>query len=52
VIQSIEKLAELDVENLYPGHELYVEGEGKEHMAMVLESIRRKRTYGYGAGKY
>ena len=38
--QSIEKLAELDVENLYPGHELYVEGEGKEHMAMVLESIR------------
>lgn len=38
--QSIEKLAELDVENLYPGHELYVEGEGKEHMAMVLESTR------------
>jgi len=38
--QSIEKLAELDVENLYPGHELYVEGEGKEHMAMVLKSIR------------
>ena len=38
--QSIEKLAEFDVENLYPGHELYVEDEGKKHMAMVLESIR------------
>ena len=40
LIQSIEKLAELDVKNLYPGHELYVEDGGKEHMAMVLESIR------------
>ena len=38
--QSIEKLAELDVDNLYPGHESYVEGEGEKHMAMVLESIR------------
>ena len=38
--QSIERLAKLDVENLYPGHELYVEGEGKKHMVMVLESIR------------
>jgi glyoxylase-like metal-dependent hydrolase (beta-lactamase superfamily II) len=38
--QSIEKLAELDVENLYPGHEQYIEGRGKEHMAMVLESTR------------
>ena len=37
--QSIERLAKLDVENLYPGHELFIEVEGKKHMAMVLENI-------------
>jgi len=38
--QSIKRLAKLDVKNLYPGHELYIEGDGEKHMAMVLESIR------------
>lgn len=38
--QSIERLAKLDVINLYPGHESIAEGDGKKHMIMVLESIR------------
>jgi len=38
--QSIERLAKLDVVNLYPGHESTVEGDGKKHMDMVLKSIR------------
>ena len=38
--QSIERLSELDVENLYPGHESYIEGEGNKHVAMALKNIR------------
>jgi glyoxylase-like metal-dependent hydrolase (beta-lactamase superfamily II) len=38
--QSIERLAKLDVVNLYPGHEPIVEGDGRKHMMMVLENIR------------
>jgi hydroxyacylglutathione hydrolase len=38
--QSIERLAKLDIINLYPGHESIVEGNGKKHMNMVLRSIR------------
>ena len=38
--QSIERLAKLDVVNLYPGHESIVEGDGKNHMNMVLRNIR------------
>ena len=38
--QSIERLAKLDIINLYPGHESIVEGDGKKHMNMVLRSIR------------
>ncbi len=38
--QSIERLAKLDVVNLYPGHESIVEGDGKKHMNMVLKNIR------------
>jgi len=37
--QSIERLAKLDVINLYPGHESIVEGDGKKHMIMVLKNI-------------
>jgi len=37
--KSIERLAKLDVVNLYPGHESIVEGDGRKHMAMALESI-------------
>jgi len=38
--QSIERLAKLDIDNIYPGHESVVEGDGEKHMAMVLRSIR------------
>lgn len=37
---SIEKLAILDIENLYPGHELYIEKKGNEHINMTLKNIR------------
>jgi len=38
--KSIEKLAELDVINLYPGHETIAEGDGNSHMRRTLENIR------------
>lgn len=37
---SIERLTKLDVLNLYPGHEIVVEGDGSKHIKMALESIR------------
>lgn len=37
---SIEKLAKLNIENIYPGHETIVEGDGKKHMNMTLQNIR------------
>lgn len=33
LIHSVEKLARMDVENLYPGHGEYVLGEGSAHIA-------------------
>lgn len=38
--QSIERLAKLDVENLYPGHESIVEGNAQEHIMKTLENSR------------
>ncbi|MGF3554346.1 MAG: MBL fold metallo-hydrolase [Thermoplasmatota archaeon] len=37
---SIERLAKLDVLNIYPGHETIVEGDGNKHMKMTLQNIR------------
>jgi glyoxylase-like metal-dependent hydrolase (beta-lactamase superfamily II) len=37
--KSIEKLALLDVQNLYPGHELFIEKEGNKHIKMTLVNI-------------
>ena len=37
---SIEKLALLNIENLYPGHELFIEKKGNEHINMTLKNIR------------
>jgi glyoxylase-like metal-dependent hydrolase (beta-lactamase superfamily II) len=37
---SIEKLAKLDIINIYPGHETVVEGDGNNHMKMTLQNIR------------
>ncbi len=37
LIRSLEKLAALDVRNLYPGHEEVVEGNAKEHITHSLK---------------
>lgn len=37
--QSIKKLCELDVVNLYPGHDMIIEGEGNHHLQMTLRNI-------------
>jgi glyoxylase-like metal-dependent hydrolase (beta-lactamase superfamily II) len=37
--KSIERLAELDIENLYPGHESYITGDGNKHIKMTLRNI-------------
>ncbi len=42
LINSIKKLSELDVENLYPGHEDIVEGNAKEH---VLKSLKIAKMF-------
>jgi glyoxylase-like metal-dependent hydrolase (beta-lactamase superfamily II) len=36
--KSIERLAKLDIVNLYPGHETVVEGDGNRHMKMTLKN--------------
>ncbi|MCX8151863.1 MAG: MBL fold metallo-hydrolase [Archaeoglobaceae archaeon] len=37
LIRSLEILAKLDVENLYPGHEEVVEGDAREHIMRSLK---------------
>jgi glyoxylase-like metal-dependent hydrolase (beta-lactamase superfamily II) len=37
---SIEKLALLDIKNLYPGHDLFIEKKGNEHVNTTLKNIR------------
>lgn len=37
---SIERCAKLDILNIYPGHEIVVEGDGNNHMKMTLKNIR------------
>lgn len=39
LVQSIQKLRVLDVENLYPGHGPFVEGEGRDHIEMGLDFL-------------
>ena len=36
---SINRLAGLDVENLYPGHESFIEGGGNSHLSLSLKNI-------------
>jgi hydroxyacylglutathione hydrolase len=38
--RSIDRLAELDVRDLYPGHDVPVMGNGKEHVQLAQESMR------------
>jgi glyoxylase-like metal-dependent hydrolase (beta-lactamase superfamily II) len=40
LLLSIERLAALDVDNLYPGHGPIVEHHGKDHMLKALQSIQ------------
>lgn len=37
---SISRLAELEIKDLYPGHDVCVRGNGKHHAKLSLESIR------------
>jgi len=39
--QSIAMLAELEIRDLYPGHDIEVLGEGKKHALLALESINQ-----------
>ena len=38
--QSIEKLANLDILNIYPGHDTIVEGDGDKHMKATLDNSK------------
>jgi len=38
--KSIELLAKLDIVNLYPGHESFIEGNANEHLALSLKNSR------------
>ncbi|RLF41113.1 MAG: MBL fold metallo-hydrolase [Thermoplasmata archaeon] len=40
--KSIRRLATLDVVNLYPGHDVFIEGEGRSHIMMSLRNIELK----------
>jgi len=42
---SIERLAKLDIVNIYPGHETVVECSGNKHMNMTLQNIRNIANY-------
>jgi len=37
--KSIERLSLLKIENLYPGHDVFIEEEGNKHIKMALENI-------------
>jgi len=39
LLNSVKKLSALDVKNLYPGHERFVEGNGNEHVMSALRFI-------------
>jgi glyoxylase-like metal-dependent hydrolase (beta-lactamase superfamily II) len=37
--ESIHRLAELEIINLYPGHDVYSEGDGNAHAEMAIRSM-------------
>lgn len=39
LLSSVKKLSSLEVDNLYPGHGRFVEGNGKEHIKLALEFL-------------
>ena len=40
LVNSLEKLEKIDVENLYPGHGPYAEGDGLEHISLGLNALK------------
>ena len=40
LVKSLESLNDMDVENIYPGHGPYSEGDAKEHLKMGLDSLK------------
>ncbi len=38
--ESISRLSKLEIRDLYPGHDVHIIGNGKEHAMMALESIQ------------
>lgn len=40
LVRSLERVAEMRVRNLYPGHGPYAEGDGDEHVALGLRMLR------------
>lgn len=46
LLESVERLADMDIENLYPGHESSVEGGAGEHLAMSLKYLKSVGSYG------
>ena len=39
LIASIKRLSDLDIDNLYPGHELFIEGGANQHIRLSLQNI-------------
>ncbi len=37
--ESIKKISKLDVENIYPGHQAYVEGEANKHIMSSFRNV-------------
>ena len=40
LVQSLERLNAMDVENIYPGHGPYSEGDAKEHLKIGLDALK------------
>lgn len=38
---SIERLSKLDISNIYPGHQNYIERDAKRHLMLSLENIKK-----------
>jgi hydroxyacylglutathione hydrolase len=46
LLSSVAKLAELDINNLFPGHGPCVEGNAQAHLAMSLRHLRLIGRFG------
>ncbi len=46
LLASVERLAALDIQSLYPGHESPVEGDASDHLALSLKYIKIMGRFG------